>query len=59
MANLWVSRLIGDAQSHAVGIAFTATATNLPKDLLRPSIFIGWVCLLTAKQTRLLEPSSG
>ena len=46
VANLWVNRLIGDAQPGAKPIAFTALPTYRPDAPLRPSGLIGPVSLL-------------
>ncbi|MET0179643.1 MAG: glycosyl hydrolase, partial [Novosphingobium sp.] len=48
VANLWVNRLVGDAQPGAARIAFTASPTYRPDAPLRPSGLIGPVRLLTA-----------
>ncbi|HEX7035734.1 MAG TPA: hypothetical protein VF210_08160, partial [Pseudomonadales bacterium] len=47
VANLWVNRLIGDAQPGATPITYTATPTYTPDAPLRPSGLIGPVRLLT------------
>lgn len=47
VANLWVNRLIGDAQPGATPITFTATPTYTAGAPLRPSGLIGPVRLLT------------
>lgn len=49
VANLWVNRLIGDAQPGAKPITFTALPTYRPDAPLRPSGLIGPVSLLTAQ----------
>jgi hypothetical protein len=46
VANLWVNRLIGDAQPDARKIAFVAAPTYRPDAPLRPSGLIGPVILL-------------
>lgn len=46
VANLWVNRLIGDQQSGAQKITFTAAPTYQPDAPLRPSGLIGPVQLL-------------
>jgi hypothetical protein len=46
VADLWVNRLIGDAQPGAEKIAFTTTPTYTAKAPLRPSGLIGPVKLL-------------
>ena len=46
VANLWVNRLIGDAQPHASAITFTTMPTYRPDASLRPSGLIGPVTLL-------------
>jgi alpha-L-rhamnosidase len=46
VANLWVNRLIGDAQPGAQKITFTTLPTYLPAAPLRPSGLIGPVRLL-------------
>jgi hypothetical protein len=46
VANLWVNRLIGDAQPNAKKVAFTAAPTYAPDAPLRPSGLIGPVALL-------------
>jgi hypothetical protein len=46
VANLWVNRLIGDAQPGAKQITFTTLPTYLPDAPLRPSGLIGPVILL-------------
>lgn len=46
VANLWVNRLIGDAQPGAQKITFTTLPTYLPDAPLRPSGLIGPVRLL-------------
>jgi hypothetical protein len=45
VANLWVNRLIGDAQPNAAGIAYTTLPTYTAKAPLRPSGLIGPVTL--------------
>lgn len=47
IANLWVNRLIGDAQPGAAPITYTGTATYTADAPLRPSGLIGPVRLLT------------
>jgi hypothetical protein len=47
VANLWVNRLIGDAQPDAERITFTTTSTYTADAPLRPSGLIGPVRLLT------------
>jgi alpha-L-rhamnosidase len=49
VANLWVNRLIGDAQPNAKKIAFTAAPTYTPNAPLRPSGLIGPVTLQLAQ----------
>lgn len=51
VANLWVNRLIGDAQPESEKIAFTTVPTYEPDTPLRPSGLIGPV--------RLLAPGDG
>ena len=46
VANLWVNRLIGDAQPGATRIAYTSTPTYLAKAPLRPSGLLGPVTVL-------------
>jgi hypothetical protein len=46
VANLWVNRLIGDAQPGAQKIGFTTMPTYLPDAPLRPAGLIGPVSLL-------------
>jgi hypothetical protein len=46
VANLWVNRLIGDAQPNANKVAFTTLPTYRPDAPLRPSGLIGPVRLL-------------
>jgi hypothetical protein len=46
VANLWVNRLIGDAQPGATKVTFTAAPTYKPDAPLRPSGLIGPVTLL-------------
>lgn len=48
VANLWVNRLIGDAQPGAEKIAFTTVPTYEPDAPLRPSGLIGPVRLLAS-----------
>ena len=48
VANLWVNRLIGDAQPGAARITHTGTPTYTASAPLRPSGLIGPVQLLTA-----------
>jgi hypothetical protein len=45
VTNLWVNRLIGDAQPDAKKITFTASPTYLPSAPLRSSGLIGPVAL--------------
>jgi hypothetical protein len=45
VANLWVNRLIGDAQPGASKVAWTSIPTYLPSAQLRPSGLIGPVRL--------------
>ena len=45
VANLWVNRLIGDAQPDATKVTFTTVPTYLPDAPLRPSGLIGPVTL--------------
>jgi hypothetical protein len=52
VANLWVNRLIGDAQPGAKKVAFTVVPTYLANAPLRPSGLIGPVTLLTAEPSR-------
>jgi hypothetical protein len=47
VANVWVNRLIGDAQPDAKKVAFTAVPTYMPNAPLRPSGLMGPVTLLT------------
>jgi hypothetical protein len=49
VADLWVNRLIGDAQPGAQKITFTTLKTYLPSAPLRPSGLIGPVSLLEVK----------
>ncbi|MCE7798040.1 glycoside hydrolase [Sphingobium sufflavum] len=49
VANLWVNRLIGDAQPGAQKITFTAAPTYQPDAPLRPSGLIGPVTLLSGE----------
>jgi hypothetical protein len=49
VANVWVNRLIGDAQPGATKITFTAAPTYKPDAPLRPSGLIGPVTLQAAK----------
>ena len=51
VANLWVNRLIGDAQPGATKITFTAMPTYRADAPLRPSGLIGPVTLLTGTAT--------
>ncbi len=46
VANLWVNRLIGDAQPEAEKVTWTSTPVYLPKAPLRPSGLLGPVTLL-------------
>ena len=46
VANLWVNRLIGDAQPNTTPIAYTALPTYLPDAPLRPSGLLGPVKLM-------------
>jgi hypothetical protein len=46
VTNLWVNRLIGDAQPGAVKLAFTTVPTYVPGAQLRPSGLIGPVSVL-------------
>jgi hypothetical protein len=46
VANLWINRLIGDAQPGAAKITWTSDPTYLPTATLRPSGLIGPVTLL-------------
>jgi hypothetical protein len=46
VANLWVNRLIGDAQPSAAKIAFTTMPTYRPDAPLRPSGLIGPVRIM-------------
>jgi hypothetical protein len=46
VANLWVNRLIGDAQPNAKKVSFTAAPTYAPDAPLRPSGLMGPVVLL-------------
>lgn len=48
VANLWVNRLIGDAQPGAEKIGFTVFNAYRPDALLRPAGLIGPVRLLTS-----------
>jgi hypothetical protein len=50
VANLWVNRLIGDAQPNATKIAYTALPTYSAEAPLRSSGLLGPVQLLVAKQ---------
>jgi hypothetical protein len=45
VANVWVNRLIGDAQPGAQKVAFVAAPTYKPDAPLRPSGLIGPVTL--------------
>jgi hypothetical protein len=47
VANLWVNRLIGDAQPGATKVAYTTVPTYNPDAPLRPSGLIGPVSLMT------------
>jgi hypothetical protein len=49
VANLWVNRLIGDAQPGAAKIAFTVLPTYHPDAPLRPAGLMGPVQLLTRR----------
>ncbi|WP_347304638.1 glycosyl hydrolase (plasmid) [Croceibacterium sp. TMG7-5b_MA50] len=49
VANLWVNRLIGDAQPGATKVAFTTAPTYRPDAPLRPAGLIGPVRLLTGE----------
>jgi len=49
VANLWVNRLIGDAQPDAQKITWTSTPVYLASAPLRESGLIGPVRLLTAQ----------
>jgi hypothetical protein len=46
VANLWVNRLIGDAQPGATKVAYTTVPTYRPDAPLRPSGLIGPVTIL-------------
>jgi hypothetical protein len=48
VADLWINRLIGDAQPGANKITFTTMPTYLPSAPLRPSGLIGPVTLMTS-----------
>ena len=48
VANLWVNRLIGDAQPGAAKVAFVTAPTYRPDAPLRPSGLIGPVILLSS-----------
>ena len=50
VANLWVNRLIGDAQPGAQKVTFVAAPTYRPDAPLRPSGLIGPVTLLAQSQ---------
>jgi len=52
VANLWVNRLIGDAQPGAVKIAFVAAPTYRADAPLRPSGLIGPVILLGERRAQ-------
>ena len=64
VANLWVNRLIGDAQPGAAKVAFTTIETYLPDAPLRPSGLLGPVELLLPvsleprRRDPALQPSS-
>jgi hypothetical protein len=47
VANLWVNRLVGDAQPGAAKITFTTYSTYIAKAPLRPSGLLGPVSLVT------------
>jgi hypothetical protein len=47
VANLWVNRLIGDAQPGASKVTFTTLPTYKPDAPLRPSGLMGPVTLMT------------
>lgn len=49
VANLWVNRLIGDAQPGAAKLTFTTLPTYLPNAPLRPAGLIGPVRLMIMK----------
>lgn len=49
VTNLWVNRLIGDAQPGAAKIGFTTLPTYMPDAKLRPSGLMGPVTLLARK----------
>lgn len=49
VANLWVNRLIGDAQPGATKVAFTTVKTYTARAPLRPSGLIGPVRLMTTR----------
>lgn len=49
VANLWVNRLIGDAQPNANKVAWTSTPVYLPDAPLRPAGLIGPVSLLVVQ----------
>ena len=49
VANLWVNRLIGDAQPGAKKITFTAMPTYRADAPLRPSGLMGPVTLTTGR----------
>lgn len=49
VANLWVNRLIGDAQPGAAKVAFTVAPTDVARAPLRPSGLIGPVTLRSAE----------
>lgn len=53
VANLWVNRLIGDAQQGAQKIAYTSLKTYTPRAPLRPSGLIGPVRLMMDGTIRL------
>jgi hypothetical protein len=50
VANVWVNRLIGDAQPGAAKITFVVAPTYRPDAPLRPSGLIGPVTILSEKQ---------
>ncbi|MTV36995.1 glycosyl hydrolase [Duganella radicis] len=49
VANLWVNRLIGDAQPGASKVAFTTLPTYLPEAVLRPAGLMGPVVVRAEK----------
>ena len=59
VANLWVNRLIGDAQPGTVARAFTTGPAYRPDAPLRPSGLIGPVRLLAETRTKKLNESNG